>query len=212
MNMKSTGTHALIICQIKEWNDRLKDLSGSYIADILCARNTLIGEWVLDAPIIIRLEACDIAVVPSRDGKPLLCFGDIDTDAPYPQSGIPSSPAENLHGASAGSEGGPVAQWESYRPLSRMMGAKAERLTVHPGECASSIALEILAGEDECLRVLASKSACAIRTVRRNRQIEDSRFLALTIGGTTERPKGASPWSPPVRFHDPSEVVPILAS
>lgn len=212
MNMKNAGTHAPIICKINEWNDRLEHLSGSYIADILCARNALLGEWVLDAPIIIRLEACDIAVVPSRDGEPLLCFGDIDTDAPYPGSAVPSSPAENPRAASADSEDGPIAQWESYRPLSRIMGAKAERLSVHPGECASSIALDILAGEGECLRVLASKNACAIRTVRQNRQIEDSRFLALPIGGTTERPKGASPWSPPVRFHDPSEVVPVLAS
>ena len=100
MNMKNAGTHAPIICRIKEWNDRLKDLSGSYIADILCARNTLIGEWVLDAPIIIRLETCDIAVMPSRDSKPLLCFGDIDTDAPS-QAVRPKAPMRQAPAAKA---------------------------------------------------------------------------------------------------------------
>lgn len=188
----------------------LERLTGSYIADILRVRNAALDEWMLDMPIIVRLETCDIAVRPVHAGNPPLRLGSIDTDAPvapregsYGDMGQPTEPDN-------GNNPFPVLRWESYRVLSPVIGERMERLSVHTGERGSTVELDIVTGSGDCMRIVAGTAACTIRTIR-----DSSRGSTLPSsfeGECIDQTRNLPTWSLPVRFRDPQEVLPVLAS
>ncbi|WP_139652367.1 hypothetical protein [Raoultibacter phocaeensis] len=192
-----------------EWNARLDGIAGTYIADILRVRNAASGEWMRSAPIIVRLETCDVVVDPSNDCKPSLRIGTLDTDAPVAFHREAHTHAEQPDDSQLSSDFALGAQWESYRALSSVMGSQVKRLALH--EHASSLTLDIHTGSGECIRIISEADACTIETVQKP---EYNTASTTHVGGKASpaRPEHARSWLPPVRFHDPSEVVPVLAS
>lgn len=122
----------------------LDGLAGACIADILFAWNERCGSWLANGPVIVRLETCDLAVAQMHSDRPSLLVGSVDTEAPlngrwFPQAvRIPESS---------------TIAWKSYRPLSRLIGARVDRISVTANDQERELSIRFSLESGEILQL-----------------------------------------------------------
>lgn len=94
---------------------RAQRLTGSYVADVLTLWDTEARAWLPDAPMVLRLETCDLAVFTMRAPHIALFQGCLDTEC-------------------SAAAFGPTLRWESFRPCSYAIGRTVADLVLSMDE------------------------------------------------------------------------------
>ncbi|WP_102374059.1 hypothetical protein [Raoultibacter massiliensis] len=187
---------------------------GSRIADVLLGWDEESRQWMERSPVIIRLEACDLLIAIADQRRLALQVGSFDTEKP---PHLPSS----KHPRGIGDEKKSAAlRWESYRPLSPLIGERIERLSL----------VQQRENRPPEITIRTENMGSVHITVQHRKVVIEAEALVLHEKAAHEDPKqkafesssprpfptnrepAPSTWSIPVRFHDPSEVIPVLAS
>lgn len=113
-----------------------RDAAGSFVADVLTLWDENERDYLADAPIIIRLEECDLAAFVMRRPYIALFFGSIETDESIAMLGsrTGSPPLEKPSSL----------RWKSFRPCSYAIGRRVDTFVLRTDETGLLVKLETI--------------------------------------------------------------------
>lgn len=106
---------------------------GSFVADVLALWDESEREYLADAPVVIRLEECDLAAFAMRRPYIALFFGSIETGEPIAMLGCRGEPQREKPSS---------LRWKSFRPCSYAIGRRVEDFVLHTDETGLVVELE----------------------------------------------------------------------